>query len=222
MVKVLVVAPHPDDETLGCGGSLLKHSQAGDSIHWLIVTDTRNDQSFSKEFRENRLREINNVKDMFNFDEVKIFNFFPTTLDQLPKAELIGKFNEYFQELEPNIVYLPYGGDAHSDHKVVFEAAVACTKSFRNPSVKSVRIYETLSETDFGFNPDNNGFKPNLFIDIEDQLDKKIEILNIYASELKEPPFPRSEKAVRALALLRGQIAGTIAAESYMLLKEIK
>jgi len=95
----------------------------------------------------------------------------------------------------------------------MMEAASACTKWFRYPSVKRVLAYETPSETDFGIDPRDSGFKPNVFVDIGGQLDRKIELMKIYASEMGEFPFPRSEKALRALAQLRGSQAGFKAAE---------
>jgi len=221
MASVIVIAPHPDDETLGAGGTLLRHKQNGDEIHWLIMTSTNGDDSYSEEFTQSRQKEIERVTRLYDFGTVDILSYKPATLDYIPMSAMIGDVNAIIRNIQPNIIYLPYRGDAHSDHAAVFDACIACTKSFRNPFVKSVRVYETLSETDFGMNPDNNGFRPNYFVDIEKFLDKKIEILNVYASEMKEPPFPRNEKAIRAVALLRGQVAGTKAAEAFMSLKEI-
>ncbi len=220
-MKVIFVAPHPDDESLGCGGTILKHQKSGDEIHWLIMTTTTGDNRYSEEFSQARQQEIQKVADLYGFNSVHILNFYPATLDQVPMSDMIGEVNAIIQNIQPNIVYLPYRGDAHSDHAVVFDTCISCTKSFRNPFIKSVRVYETLSETDFGFNPDNNGFRPNYFVTINEYLDKKIEILNVFTSEMKAPPFPRSEESVRALALLRGQVAGSLNAEAFMSLKEI-
>ena len=116
---------------------------------------------------------------------------------------------------------MPYRNDAHSDHAAVFDAAVACAKTFRYPSVRSVRVYETLSETEFGIRSDDPGFRPNLFIDISPFLEQKLKIMNIYASEMAEFPFPRSDTAIRAQASVRGSQSGVLAAEAFMLLKEI-
>ena len=99
---------------------------------------------------------------------------------------------------------------------------VACTKCFRFHSIKRILAYETISETDFGMNPSYNTFRPNVYIDISKYLEMKLEIMRIYASELGDFPFPRSEKAIRALAALRGAAAGCEAAEAFMLLKEIR
>ena len=107
----------------------------------------------------------------------------------------------------------------HTDHRIVFDAVIACTKWFRYPSVKRVLAYETLSETDFSLNT-NGRFYPNYFINISGYLEKKIELMSIYISEIAKFPFPRSYEAIRALATLRGAASGYIAAEAFQLLKE--
>jgi len=216
--NIVIIAPHPDDETLGCGGTLLKHAQAGDNIYWLIVT-TLGD-SYSQETKSRRAEEIVQVSKMYPFEKVFELGFETTTLDQIPDGVLIEKISKVFQEIKPNIVYAPYPGDIHSDHKAVFDATMACTKWFRYPYVERVLIYETLSETDFTINPDSNGFRPNVFVNIGPYLAKKIELMRFFKSEISEFPFPRSEKSITSLAHIRGAAGGFEAAEAFMLLKE--
>lgn len=220
MNTVLVVAPHPDDETLGCGGTLLRHAAEGDRVHWLIATDMTD--AFAAERRAARDAEIGAVAREYGFAGVHRAGFPTMLLDARPRSELIGAFGRVFHEVQPGIVYLPYRNDAHSDHAAVFDAAAACCKSFRHPSVKRVLAYETLSETEFGLRPDDPGFRPNVFVDIAAQLERKLGVLRLFAGELGEFPFPRSETCVRAQAALRGSQAGTAAAEAFMLLKEIR
>jgi len=217
-MKVIVVTPHPDDETLGCGGTILRHKKEGDQVCWLIVT--KMGDGFEPSRREKREKEIERVKEMYNFDEVFQLHFDAGTLERIPLGNIINEMSRCFNNFQPNIVYLPYPGDIHSDHKVVFDAAVACTKWFRYPFVDRVLVYETLSETDFTINPDANQFRPNVFVNISPYLEKKIEIMRIYESELGEHPFPRSVRAIKSLAYLRGAAAGCAAAEAFMLLKE--
>jgi LmbE family N-acetylglucosaminyl deacetylase len=158
---------------------------------------------------------------MYGFASVHDLGLPTTLLDTLPLGDIVQAVSRVFNVVRPEVVYLPYRGDAHSDHKVVFDAAAACTKSFRYPSIRRVLAYEALSETDFGIDPDASGFRPNVFNDISAHLEDKIAILKVYASELEDFPFPRSEQAVRALAALRGVVAATQAAEAFMLLKEL-
>lgn len=216
--RIIVVTPHPDDETLGCGGTLLKYKDKGFQLYWLIVTSMH--EKFPKDRKEKRQQEINLVAKQYQFDEVFQLNFPAAELDKIPLGELVESFSRVFLKVEPQIIFTIYPGDIHSDHKVVFDATMSCTKWFRYPFVESVYLYETLSETDFSINPDTNGFRPNVYINISNYLEKKIEIMEIYHSEIGDFPFPRSGKAIRSLAYLRGAASGFEAAEAFMLLKE--
>ena len=219
MRKVLVVAPHPDDETLGCGGTLLRHKKEGDQIHWLIATEMTAGCGFSAQAIRTRQGEIEKVSRAYPFDSIHTLPFPSTRLDTLPLSDMIQKIGEVLQRLEPDILYLPYREDAHSDHRIVFDAATACTKWFRFPFIKRVLAYETISETDFNLKP-QTAFSPNSFVDISSFVGKKLEIMKIYASEVGEFPFPRSERIIKNLAELRGSAAGFHAAEAFWLLKE--
>lgn len=218
---VAVVAPHPDDETLGCGATLLKHVANKDQVHWIIFTGISTENGFTAERVRSRDEEIHRVADAYGFAGVHRLDFPTMQLDQVPKADLVGSLSTVIRQIKAHTLYVPYRNDAHSDHAAVFDACAACTKTFRYPSIRSVRAYETLSETEYGVKPEDPGFRPNLFIDTSDFIDRKLEIMNIYASEVAPFPFPRSDIALRALAQLRGSQCGALAAEAFMLLKEI-
>ena len=222
-MKTLIVAPHPDDELLGCGGTLLRRVAEGGTVAWLLMTAITEGAGWSVERIQQRAAEIDRVRKGLQVAPHHLYALgFPTAeLDRIPMSILVGKISEVFADFQPDEVLLPYPGDVHSDHRVTFEAASACTKWFRYPSVKRVLAYETPSETDFGIDPRDTGFKPNVFVDIGGQLEQKLELMKIYASEMGEFPFPRSEKALRALAQLRGSQAGFDAAEAFMLLREL-
>ncbi|WP_035481383.1 PIG-L deacetylase family protein [Gallaecimonas xiamenensis] len=221
MKNVLVVAPHADDESLGCGGTLLRHRAEGDHIHWLIVTGMSEAYGYSPEQIAARKREIEKVADLYHFSSVTELGLPPAQLDALPLGQLIGAISPVINRIAPQWVYVPYRNDAHSDHQVVFDAVMSATKSFRYPFIKRLMTYETLSETDFGLKPEDGGFRPNIYVDISQHLDKKLDILDIFSSEMGEFPFPRSRKALSALAALRGVQSNAEAAEAFMLLKEI-
>ena len=221
MRTIVVVAPHPDDETLGCGGSLLRHRREGDSINWLIMTTADGLADYDQVRLDSRLREIDEVSQAYGFDCVHQLAFTATELDSIPMKDVVGEVSGFFSDLSPYTVYLPYRNDVHSDHQVVFDAVAACTKCFRYPSIRQVRAYETLSETEFGLRPEDPGFKPNLWIDITAELERKIDILQLYEGEIQAHPFPRSVANIRALATFRGAQAGCGAAESFMSLMEI-
>jgi LmbE family N-acetylglucosaminyl deacetylase len=124
--------------------------------------------------------------------------------------------------VQPNIIYLPFKGDVHSDHRKIFEASYSCTKSFRYPFIKKIYMMETLSETEFATSTKEDCFIPNVLVDISGHMEKKIEIMKIFKSEIAPHPFPRSERNLRALATFRGAAAGCDYAESFVLLKEIQ
>lgn len=221
-MKTLVVAPHPDDELLGCGGSLLRRIAEGGTLAWLLVTKMTHEAGWPLKKIKSRAIEIDRVCDGLHILPKHKYELGlrTTELDRVPLNEMVKKISDVFNEFEPDEVFLPYPGDIHSDHRIAFEAASACTKWFRHPSVKRVLAYETLSETEFGIDPRHVGFKPNVFVDISEYLEEKIELMNIYQSEVNVFPFPRSEKALRALAHMRGSQSGFNAAEAFVLLRE--
>ena len=164
-MKTLVVAPHPDDELLGCGGTLLRRKAEGAYLGWLIVTGISQEMGWSPEKVQQREEEIEQVASGLGIDRVYNLGFPTTKLDTFPMSEVIQKFSEVFRDFEPEEVLIPHRGDVHTDHRVVFDAASACCKWFRYPSVRRVLAYETLSETEFGLDPDTR-FHPNVFVDI--------------------------------------------------------
>ncbi|MHB1193050.1 MAG: PIG-L deacetylase family protein [Longimicrobiales bacterium] len=218
-MKTLVVAPHPDDETLGCGGTLLRRKEEGGEIAWLIVTGISSDSGWHVERVRCREVEISRVTEIFGFAQVFNLGLPATRLDQVPMGELVVRFSEVFRAFQPNEVLVPHRGDVHSDHSVSFDATSACVKWFRYPFVRRVLAYETLSETEFGLDP-SRAFHPNVFVDISGFLEGKLEAMKIYESELAAFPFPRSPQAISSLAALRGANSGFAAAEAFQLLRE--
>ena len=220
MTNVLVIAPHPDDETLGCGGTLLKHKSMGHKCHWLIVTSAYKSQGFSKQWLSKREKEIQKISNIYSFITVAELKYPTAELDTIPKKEIVSQFSKVIKSVQANVVYVPFWGDAHSDHGIVFDAAAACTKSFRFPTVKSFRAYETLSETELSMRSDVV-FKPNCYVDIVDFLEEKIELMGCYESEVMTDGGPRSPGAIRALATYRWSAIGSKAAEAFLSLKEV-
>lgn len=223
-MRTLIVAPHPDDELLGCGGTLLRRVSESGNVGWLLMTAITKERGWSDQRIDQRTIQIEQVMQGLNVEPHHFYSLnFPTAeLDQISMTDLIGNISYVFRDFKPDEVLLPHPGDVHSDHRVVFDAASACTKWFRYPSVKRVMTYETLSETEFGLNPVEKSFRPNLFVDISEQLDSKLKLLSIYESELGEHPFPRSLDAVRAVALLRGSQMGVQAAEAFQILRQFE
>ena len=215
--RILVVAVHPDDETLGCGGTLLKHKSKKDEINWLICT-TIDKQKNNYEIRE---KEINKVSKLYGFNSVHNLRLKTMRVDEYSMSILIEKISKVINTVKPNIIYLPFKSDVHSDHRNIFEASYSCTKSFRYPFIKKIYMMETLSETEYAPSSKEDSFIPNKFVDISAYMNKKIKLMQIYKNEFGNHPFPRSEKNIRALGTLRGATCGYEYAESFILLKEI-
>lgn len=216
MNNILIVAVHPDDETLGCGGTILKHKSNGDKIYWLIITNISEEAGYDKTIVDKRQNEIKQVAKKYNFNKTYKLDFPTTKLDTIPTAELVNKIKAVVEEIQPNIVYLPFPHDVHSDHNAAFKAAYSCTKSFRFEYITEINLCETLSETDFSAPNINLGFNPNYFVDITPFLEKKLEIMSLFESEIMSLNYPRSLEALKALAKLRGCRIGSEYGEAFM------
>ncbi len=220
MKKVLIIGVHPDDETLGAGGTLLKHKAKGDQIYWLIMTRANQRITNIPNIVEKQKDYIQRVAYEYGFVKWKQFVFLTTELDRYPMGELIQQVSVFIKEVEPNILYFQHHADVHSDHRVAFEAVYSCTKNFRYPYIEKILLFETLSETEFTPAIAGNAFVPNVFNDITPFLEKKLEIMKIFTTEQMEEPLPRALSSVRALARYRGSRIGVEYAEAFMLLFE--
>lgn len=218
-MNVLVVSPHPDDETLGAGGTILRLKEEGNKIFWLNITGMTKGGIFSEEMQERRKEQLKKIEDFYKFEGTYNLNLPTAQLDSYNTSDAIDKIREVFTKVQPEMLILPDYNDAHSDHKKVFEWCYSCSKVFRFPYIKKIMTMEIVSETDFG--KPENPFIPNFYVDITEYLEEKINALNIYDTELGEPPFPRSIEHVKALATVRGAVAGVKYAEAFRMIKYI-
>lgn len=220
-MKVLVISVHPDDETLGCGGTILKHHTLGDDVYWLILTDVYEDIGFKEDFIAERKIQIEKVNKLYEFKKVHNIGFPTTRLHAIDFNELISKISHVINDVRPDIVYTVNRSDIHTDHQIAAKAIMSCTKSFRYPFIKRVLMYECLSETEMAPQLPENVFIPNVYSDISDFIQQKVEIMKIFESELQQPPLPRSLDNIKALARFRGSTVGVLYAEAFMLIREL-
>ena len=215
--KVLFVSPHPDDETLGAGGTILNFKEKKIQTHWCIFTEIDGHDNWSKSFIKKRKNDIKKVSNYYNFESSINLGFPTTKLDQIGIGNLIEKFTKYIDHIKPDTIFLNNFNDVHSDHSYVHRAVISSIKYFRKPFVKSIYIYETISETEFV--PTHlSGFYPNTFIDISKNFRKKINIMKkFYSSEVMPNYLPRSISSIESLARFRGSRISTKYAESFML-----
>lgn len=219
--KVIVISAHPDDETLGAGGTLLKHKAEGDEIFWIITTKMSQKVGFSLERIASREKEIAEVASKLGIKKVYQLDYSTMTLSSSSLITMVPEIAKIFNEVKPEIIYSLNRSDAHSDHRITFEAVMACTKSFRHPYIKKVLMYECISETEFAPALPENCFIPNYFIDISEYFEGKLNVMQVYESEIDEHPAPRSFKNIEALATFRGAVAGVKYAEAFQLIKYI-
>ena len=221
-MRILAISVHPDDETLGCGGTLLKHQAVGDSLFWLIATQTHEPQ-WSAEIIERKATEIEQVAEAYGMEQCFTLGFPTVRLDMVPQADLIERIRDVVSEVKPEFVYLVHDGDVHTDHHVVFTATMSVLKPFYMASlgVRRVLCYEILSSTDAAPPHLDRAFMPNVFSDITPYIKRKIEIMAMYETEAQSDPLPRGPSAIRALARYRGATIGVEYAEAFMLIREI-
>jgi LmbE family N-acetylglucosaminyl deacetylase len=221
-MRALTISVHPDDETLGCGGTLLVHRADGDELFWLIVTQSHEPQ-WSADVIERKAAEVQNVAAAYGMVRTITLGMPTVRLDTVPQAELMDAIRGAITEVRPEVVYLVHDGDVHTDHHVVFQATLGVLKAFymRELGVRAILSYETLSSTEAAPPQSSRSFVPTVYRDVTSHLETKIEIMRLYLSEAQPDPLPRGPSAIRALARYRGATIGVEYAEAFMLIREI-
>lgn len=221
-MKVLVISAHPDDETLGCGGTLLKHAAQGDTLSWIIVTEAH-EPEWKAKIIQRMAGQVNRVAETYEMKECFKLGFPTTRLDTVPLVDVMEQFREKVVEIKPEVVYLVHGGDVHTDHQTVFTAVTSVLKPLNMEllGVRKILCYETLSSTEAAPTRIEQAFLPNVLSDISPYIDQKIDIMGLYESEIQPKPLPRESSAIRALARFRGASMGVDYAEAFMLVREL-
>ena len=219
-MRVLVVAPHPDDEVLGCGGVMARHVARGDEVH-VVVVGRGIPEKFSDEAVALSRDELAQAHQVLGVTSCRFLDFPTPRLDVVPGHELADAVGAIFEELQPRTVYLPHHGDIHADHYHVHMATLVAARPLAGCSVRQLLAYETLSETEWARTGADSTFCPTVFVDIGEFLEQKLEAMACYQSKLVHPPHPRSLETIRALAHLRGSTAHLVAAEAFVGVREI-
>lgn len=222
MNNILVIAAHPDDEAIGCGGTLLKHQQQGDSITIIYMTNGVSSRQISTD-KDSKQRNLMAKKaGEYLKAEQYFFDFSDNKMDETPLLNIVQAIESTALHLTPDIIYTHHHSDLNIDHQIVHKAVMTAFRP--TPQQKTVTIYtfEVNSSTEWNTPTGANAFLPTCFVDISSQITNKMALLNIYKTEMSPYPHSRSLEAIEALAKVRGSSVGVNFAEAFMLIREIK
>lgn len=223
-MKHLIVAPHPDDEVLGCGGTISALRARGDEVTvvYVVVSDSHQHSEAGFSSAETRLAEIERVAKLLDFGHELWFEDerLHERLDTYPQRDLIDRFEQSFADYAPDTVYLPSRSDFDQDHRAIFDAAHTALRPHPadvRPFVRRVLVYE---QPKIAWTP-ASPFAPTAFVDVTDHLERKLAALALHESQLRREPNVRSPENVTALAHLRGAQIGVRYAEAFEVLREV-
>lgn len=218
--RVLIIAPHPDDEVLGCGGTMARLADAGVRVEVAIVTEGKPPR-YSGEGVERVRREAAAAHALLGVSFTHFLDLPAAELDSVPHADLNAAIGALINEAKPDAIFLPFVGDIHLDHQLVFRSAMVAARPRQQSYPRMILAYETLSETNWAAPYVEPIFAPTVYIDIAATLDRKLAAFAAYASQCCAFPNERSPEAIRALALLRGATVHRQAAEAFFLVRGV-
>jgi len=214
MKRILVIAAHPDDEMLGCGGTIKKFINSGYEVITVIVAQGRP----SERRRINKFSRLANTH--LGIKKVIFLNYPNLRLETYPLHTIVKKLSRLIDRYEPEVVLTHYHGDINLDHQITFQAVLTATRPL--PGTKAVEIlcFETVASTEWGATK-NESFRPNFFVDITDTIDDKMKALRHYDVEMRPAPHPRSYEGIRLLAGVRGMSVGVSYGEAFEIVRRI-
>lgn len=225
--KILVVAAHPDDEILGCGGTMAKHAKEGDEVHVAILAEglTSRDKHRDRESKKDELQTLATVakkaNDVLGVTSLTLHDFPDNRMDSLDRLDVVKYVEELITKIEPEVVYTHHAGDVNIDHRCIHEAVITACRPMPGSIVKQVLFFEVASSTEWQPPESAPSFHPNWYVDISSTLDLKLKALEVYEMEMRAWPHARSLPALEYLAKWRGANIGTEAAEAFILGRNI-
>jgi N-acetylglucosamine malate deacetylase 1 len=214
-MNVLVIAAHPDDEVLGCGGTIARHVAEGDKVKIIFVADGETARIMHN--KENRNIAAKQAGDILGISDIRFLDHPDQRLDLLPLLDLTKQVEEHVVALKPRVVYTHHAGDLNQDHRIVHQIAMTALRPLPGSTVREIYAFEVPSSTEWG-----TGFVPNHFINIGPHHQRKVEALSFYQSEIRAAPHARSYSAIGALNRLRGHQVGLDYAEAFMTMRTIR
>lgn len=212
---VLVVAAHPDDEALGCGGTLAKWVSQGTDIHLLFFTNGVGARGSDKGSQQ-RNASLHNFAQEIGIKSYECLDFPDNQMDSVPLLDCVKPIERKIAEIKPDTILTHHAGDLNIDHRICHQAVLTACRPLPNFCVKTIMAFEVLSSTEWGTVP----FVPNVFVDISDFMDKKLQSLRHYNQEMRPAPHARSYENIKSLATFRGHSVGVNYAEGFMIIKK--
>ena len=225
MKRVLVIAAHPDDEVLGCGGAVAKMSNLGVECHLLIVTDGSSaqyrDSDHLHEIIEAKKKETKGCADILGFKSIHYGKLPDMKLDSTPHIRINQVIENVIDEVQPDTVFTHFWGDVNRDHQEVYKSTLVAVRPVMGQVVKELYCYRVPSSTEWTPNKADTMFMPNYFVDIENFAEQKYKAFACYSTELREYPHPRSVQYLREADKTAGLRVGLYCAEEFMLLRKL-
>lgn len=218
--RTLVIAPHPDDEVLGAGGTMAKLSESGQEVFVAVVT-TGKPPAYSAESVARVRAEAKSAHDLLGVKETFWLDQPAAELPEVKNIVLNGAIGDVVQRIAPQTILVPFPGDIHVDHQLVFQSVLVASRPHQATYPKTIMAYETLSETNWNAPYITPPFVPNVYLDISKYLERKIAAMRKFSSQLRSAPHERSVESLRSLAVMRGATVHREAAESFVLVRHV-
>ena len=226
-MTILVVAAHPDDEVLGCGGTIVRRAREGEAVHIVILgegaTSRHADRADSDPAVVSALQDSSaRACEIMGAAGVEHFGLPDNRFDTVALLDIVKLVEGAIERVAPDTVFTQHGGDLNVDHQLVFRAVLAATRPMEGHPVRTVYAFEVGSSTEWAFQRFEPAFRPTVFVDIDATLDVKVAALEAYVDEMRTFPHPRSPEAIRAAAVRWGSVSGLRAAEAFDLVRAIR
>lgn len=223
--RILVIAAHPDDEVLGCGGTLSKFSKLGYEINVAFFSDGVSSRNLKlgkkkKEILQRKKSSYRAAK-ILGINKIEFFDLPDNQFDTIPLLEIVKLVESLIKKYSPSTIFTHYDNDLNIDHRMISRAVITATRPYPGSYVKRLLFFEIPSSTEWNFSSSLKSFLPNYFINIDSELRIKLKAIKCYSQELRKWPHPRSLEGINNLAKVRGATCGFKSAESFILVREI-
>lgn len=221
-MNIMVVAAHPDDEILGCGATIAKHVKNGDNVYVLIVAEGATSRLNHSELDcQNLMSAAKRANQLLGVNSIFFGGYPDNRLDTMSRLDMVKFIEDHIQKIQPKLIYTHHSSDVNIDHQILHHAVVTASRPQPGFCVKTLLFFEVPSSTEWQVPGNSLGFQPNWFVNVESEKQKKFQALELYASEMRSWPHPRSYEAIEHLMAWRGATVGVTSAEAFYLGRNI-